>query len=97
MAFASEGETYSVLLSEVHKSLCLIVKQSSILADRSTDFTGLTSKVSPSDVVAMSGIYVDDFLNVGPRHVVTAYVTALRKLWKHPIHNSLASMLISTS
>ena len=30
----------------------------------------------------MSGIYVDDFLNVGPRHVVTAYVTALRKLWK---------------
>ena len=83
MTFTSEGETYSVLLSEeVHKSLCLIVKRSSILTDRSTDFTGLTSKVLPSDVVAMSGISVDDFLNVGPRHVVSAYVTALRKLWK---------------
>ena len=36
-----------------------------ILTDRSTDFTGLTSKVLPSDVVAMSGVYVDGFLNVG--------------------------------
>ena len=25
---------------------------------------------------------VEDFFNVGPRHVVTAYVTALRKLWR---------------
>ena len=73
VTFTSEGETCSVPLSAVHKSLCLIVKHSSTLTDRSTDFTGLTSKVLPSDVVAMSGVYVNDFLNVGrPRHVVTA-------------------------
>ena len=30
----------------------------------------------------MSGIYVDDYLMVGPPKVVDAFVTTLRKLWK---------------
>ena len=32
-----------------------------------TDHLGLTSRVPPQEVVAMSGIYVDDFLTAGPR------------------------------
>ena len=65
MIFTSEGDASAVLLSEVHKSLCLNVKQSFILTDRSTGFTGLASQLLPLDVVAMSGVYVDDFFKVG--------------------------------
>ena len=67
MTFASEGESYAVILSQVHKSLCLIVKQQS-LQDHfpTTDSFGLTSRVLPHQVVAHSGIYVDDFLTAGP-------------------------------
>ena len=80
--FVSEGEQYCILLSEIHKSLCLIAKQSSLLKKPSTDRFGLTSKVLPRDVVALSGIYVDDFLTTGPPRVVHDFMTHLRKLWK---------------
>ena len=49
--FASEGDQYCILLSEIHKSLCLITKKSSLLKKPSTDRFGLTSKVLPRDVV----------------------------------------------
>ena len=80
--FTSEGERYCILLSEVHKSLCLLVKQRSLLKKPVTDQFGLTSKVLPRDVLALSGIYVDDFLTVGPPQLVHDFLTALRKLWK---------------
>ena len=62
LTFTSEGEPYSVLLSQIHRSLCLIVRQRS-LHDHVpfTDRLGLTCRVPPNEVVAMSGIYVDDF------------------------------------
>ena len=31
ITFTSEGESYSVILSQVHKSLCLLVKTKSLL------------------------------------------------------------------
>ena len=77
-----EGERYCILLSEVHKSLCLLVKQRSLLKKPVADQFGLTSKVLPRDVIAMSGIYVDDSLTVGPPQLVHDFLTALRKLWK---------------
>ena len=80
--FHSQGERYCVLLSEVHKSLCLIVKEASLIRHPTTDHLGLTARVSPTDVVALSGIYVDDFLTTGPRHVVEAFLNTLRKMWK---------------
>ena len=83
LTFASEGESYAVILSQVHKSLCLIVKQQS-LQDHSptTDAFGLTSRVLPDQVVALSGIYVDDFLTAGPPLVVHSFLASLRKMWK---------------
>ena len=83
LTFASEGESYAVILSQVHKSLCLIVKQQS-LHDHSptTDAFGLTSRVLPHQVVALSGIYVDDFLTAGPPQVVRSFLAALRKMWR---------------
>ena len=80
--FASEGEQYCILLSEIHKSLCLITRKSALLKKPSTDKFGLTSKVLPSDVVALSGIYVNDFLTTDPPRVVRDFMTHLRKLWK---------------
>ena len=77
-----QGERYCVLLSEVHKSLCLIVKEASLFRHPTTDHLGLTARVSPTDVVALSGIYVDDFLTTGPQHVVEAFLNTLRKMWK---------------
>ena len=71
----------SALLSEVHRSLCLIVKEASLIHP-TTDHLGLTARVSPTDVVALSGIYVDDFLTTGPRHVVESFLNTLRKMWK---------------
>ena len=80
--FTSEGEHYSVLISQIHKSLCLIVKTSSLLSDPFTDHLGLTNKVPSHEVVAMSGTYVDDYLTVGPPSVVGSFMKTFRKMWK---------------
>ena len=83
LTFASEGESYAVILSQVHKSLCLIVKQQSLQDHSPTiDAFGLTSRVLPHQVVALSGIYVDDFLTAGPPLVVQSFLGALRKMWR---------------
>ena len=47
-----------------------------------TDEFGLTSKVLPKDVLGLSGIYVDDFVSVGPPRLVHDFIDALRRLWK---------------
>ena len=39
----------------------------------STDHLGLTCRVPPEEVIAMSGIYVDDFLTAGPPPVVQVF------------------------
>ena len=80
--FTSEGERYSVILSQIHKSLCLIVKTSSLKDDPPTDHLGLTTGVKPSEVIAMSGIYVDDYLTAGPPSIVDFFMKTLRRLWK---------------
>ena len=82
LTFSSEGESYSVILSQIHKSLCLLVKTKSLLKSPSTDRFGLTNLVLPEHVEALSGIYVDDYLTSGPPKLVEAFMTTLRKLWK---------------
>ena len=47
-----------------------------------TDHLGLTSRVPPQEVIAMSDIYVDDFLTAGPSPVVRSFLATLRKMWK---------------
>ena len=76
----SEGEHKSVLIS--YKSLCLIVKTSSLLTNPLTEHLGLTNQVPPHEVVVLSGIYVDDYLTVGPPSVVESFMQTLRKKWK---------------
>ena len=66
ISFCSEGESYSVILSQIHKSLCLLVTTKSLLKNPSTDQFGLTNLVLPEHVEALSGIYVDDYLTAGP-------------------------------
>ena len=83
LTFTSEGEPYCVLLSQIHRSLCLIVRQRSLQNHTpSTDHLGLTCRVPPEEVIAMSGIYVDDFLIAGPSPVVRSFLATLRKMWK---------------
>ena len=41
-----------------------------------------TSRVPLQEVIAMSGIYVDDFLTAGPSPVVRSFLATLRKMWK---------------
>ena len=82
VTFTAEREPYSVILPEIHKSLCLIVKTKDLLKKTDTTSFGLTPKVDAENATAMSGIYVDDYLTVGPPKVVDAFMTTLRKLWK---------------
>ena len=83
LTFASAGELYSVLLSQIHRSLCLIVRQRSLQNHTpSTDHLGLTCRAPPNEVVAMSGICVDDFLTAGPSPVVRSFLATLRKMWE---------------
>ena len=82
VTFTAEGEPYSVILSEIHESLCLVVKTRNLHKRAETTEFGLTPKVKAEHVIAMSGIYVDDDLTVGPPGVVDAFMTTLRKLWK---------------
>ena len=74
--FTSEGERYSVILSQIQKSLCLIQE------NPPTDHLGLTNRVKPHEVVAMSGVYVDDYLTAGPPSIVDSFMKTLRRLWK---------------
>ena len=80
--FTSEGEHYSVIVSQIHKSLCLTVKTSSLKDNPPTDHVGLTVRVKPHEVIAMSGIYVDDYLTAGLPSIVDSFMQTLRRLWK---------------
>ena len=68
-------------MSQIHRSLCLIVRQRSLQNHSlSTDHFGLTSRVPPQEVIAMKGIYVDDFLTAGPCPVVRSFLATSRYL-----------------
>ena len=83
LTFTAAGELYSALLSQIHRSLCLLVRQKSLHDHHpSTDHLGLTSRVPPEEVIALSGIYIDDFLTAGPELVVRSFFASLRRMWK---------------
>ena len=66
VSFTAEGEPYSVLLAEIYESLCLTVRQKTLLKKSGTSTFGLTPKVKAEDVVARGGVCVDDNLTAGP-------------------------------
>ena len=45
-------------------------------------------RVQPKNVLALCGIYVDYYLSVGPRDIVTSFLEHLRAIWKatDPVH-----------
>ena len=47
-----------------------------------SDYLGLTSRALPHQIIALSGIYVDEFLTAGPTHVVQSFLAAARKWWR---------------
>ena len=82
MNFRCRGESFRVLISEIHRSILLLVREQDIIDKPQTLDTGLTQRVQPKDVLALCGIYVDDYLTVGPKDVVTSFLEHLREIWK---------------
>ena len=60
------------MISDVHKSLCLIIKEGDFIDPPILTDHGLNKKVEPRRVIALTGIYVDDYLTAGPKPVVQA-------------------------
>ena len=71
MTFRCRGESYKVLISEVHKSILLLVREQDVLSPPQLTYAGLSQRVQPKDVMALCGIYVDDYLSAGPHDIVT--------------------------
>ena len=82
MTFRSRGESYRVLISEIHRSILLLVREQDVLKSPQLTYAGLNQRVQPKDVMALCGIYVDDYLSVGPLDIVTSFLEHLRSIWK---------------
>ena len=82
MKFRCRGESFKVVVSEIHRSICLLVRERDVLKDPSTLSTGLSQRGQPFNILALCGIYVDDYLAVGPKDVVNAFFDHLRTTWK---------------
>ena len=74
-----QGEPVTVVVSQVHQSLRMIVKD----LDDSPDISqyGITKRVEPKRILAMIGIYVDDYLTVGQPETIAKFLLYLRRLW----------------
>ena len=89
--FLIDGDTYSLRQSVYHPSLWFVVRAPCLsrpptvrLPDES-DLPDLVAFGEHEHVAAIL-VYVDDFLAVGPRHVLQALLTQLLHVWKgsHP-------------
>ena len=78
----TRGESYKVLISEIHRSILLLVREQDVLTSPQLTYAGLKQRVQPKDVMALCGIYVDDYLSVGPHDIVTSFLEHLRSIWK---------------
>ena len=85
--FLIEGDTYSLRQSVYHPSLWFVVRAPCLtrpptvrLPDES-DLPDLAAFGECAHVAAIL-VYVDDFLAVGPRHVLQALLTQLLRVWK---------------
>ena len=69
-------------ISQIHRSLCLLVKESDLLAQPKLLHSGLTQRIVPEKVAAICGIYVDDYLVAGPEAIISPFLSHLRSIWK---------------
>ena len=79
--FKVQGEPVKVIVSQVHQSLCMIVKEHDLIDNPDISQYGITKRVEPKRVLAMVGIYVDDYLTVGQPETVAKFLSYLRLLW----------------
>ena len=79
--FKVQGETAKVIVSQVHQSLCMIVKEHDLIDNPDISQYGITKRVEPTKIMAMIGIYVDDYLTVGQPETVEKFLSYLRRLW----------------
>ena len=70
-----------VIVSQVHQSLCMIVKERDLAKDPNISKFGVEKRVEPRKILAMVGIYVDDCLTVGQPETVEQFLSYLRRLW----------------
>ena len=82
------GESFKVLISEIYRSILLLVREQDVLSTIQSTYPGLNQRVQPKNVLALCGIYVDDYLSVGPHDIVTSFLEHLRVIWKttHPVY-----------
>ena len=79
--FKVQGELVTVVVSQVHQSLCMLVKERDLIDNPDISQYGITKRVEPKRVLAMVGIYVDDYLTVGQPETVEKFLSYLRRLW----------------
>ena len=81
--FKVQGETAKVIVSQVHQSLCMIVKERDLIDNPEISQYGITKRVEPSKILAMIGIYVDDYLTVGQPETVEKIFVLLKAIVEH--------------
>ena len=82
MSFRCRRESYKVLISEIHRSILLLVREQDVLSSPQLTYVGLRQRVQPRDVMALCGIYVDDYFSVGPHNIVASFLEHLRSIWE---------------
>ena len=75
-----QGGTFRLVISDVHRSLCLIVKEGDFVDPPILTDDGLSKKLEPRKVIALTSIYVDDYLTAGPKPVVQAFLSYFRRI-----------------
>ena len=71
--FKVQGDTAKGIVSQVHQSLRMIVKERDLIENPDISKFGITKRVEPQKILAMVGIYVDDYLTVGQPETVENY------------------------
>ena len=85
--FLIDGDTYSLRQSVYHPSLWFVVRAPCLTRPQTVrlpDESDLPDLAAFGECVHVAAIlvYVDDFLAVGPRHVLQALLTQLLQVWK---------------
>ena len=81
MSFRHRGESFKFLISEIHV-FSFVGERTRCPINTKLTYTGLSQRVQPQDVLALCGIYVDDYLSIGPHDIVTSLLEHLRAISK---------------
>ena len=80
--FRGRGETFRELVSQIHRSICLLARERAVLEQELSLPSNLSQLILPQNVLALCGIYVDDYLTTGPRDIINSFFEHLQTIWK---------------